>query len=66
MIFELLNRAIEQKNSYMSEEMLQLQVEFFYTAGRLTDGERATLNVLLDGSTQNTVETTYTVEEEMI
>ena len=39
MIFELLKRAIEQKNSFMTEDMIRLQIEFFYTAGRLTETE---------------------------
>lgn len=40
MIYELLETAIEQQNSFMTRDMVMLQVEFFYTAGRITEEER--------------------------
>lgn len=43
MIRNLLEKAIEQKNSFMTMEMIALQIEFFYTAGRLTAEERQEL-----------------------
>jgi len=39
MVFELLKKAIEQKNPFMTEDIIRLQIEFFYTAGRLTQEE---------------------------
>lgn len=43
MIKNLLEKAIEQKNSFMTMEMIALQIEFFFTAGRITDMERQEL-----------------------
>lgn len=43
MIYELLNTAIDQKNSFMTKEMIELQIEFFFEAGRISDTERETL-----------------------
>lgn len=49
MIYTLLKKAIEQKNLFMTSDMLSLQVEFFHTAGKITDAERAELVTLLTG-----------------
>lgn len=40
MVYELLEKAIEQQNSFMTREMVMLQIEFFHTAGKLTDEEK--------------------------
>lgn len=48
MVYELLKRAIEQKNSFMTMDIIRLQIEFFYTAGRLTEQEHNELMHLLD------------------
>jgi hypothetical protein len=47
MVYELLKRAIEQKNPYMPEDMLRLQTEFFATAGKITTTEKEELLALL-------------------
>lgn len=47
MVFELLKRAIEQKNPFMTEDIVRLQIEFFYTAGRLTQEEYNILITML-------------------
>lgn len=47
MVFELLKRAIEQKNPFMTEDIIRLQIEFFYTAGRLTQEEYDTLTSMI-------------------
>ena len=43
MIYKLLETAIEQQNSFMTRDMIMLQIEFFYTAGRITEEERSKL-----------------------
>ena len=43
MIYELLETAIEQQNSFMTRDMVMLQIEFFFTAGRITEEERSKL-----------------------
>ena len=40
MVYELLKRVIEQQNPFMTKDMIRLQIEFFYTAGRITEEER--------------------------
>ena len=40
MIKVLLQKAIEQKNEFMTPEMIQLQIEFFRTAGKITAADR--------------------------
>jgi hypothetical protein len=50
MIKELLKRAIEQKNAFMTEDMIQLQIEFFTAAGKLTEDDKAELLALLPAS----------------
>lgn len=48
MIYELLETAIEQQNSFMTRDMVMLQIEFFYTAGRITEEERDELTKKLN------------------
>lgn len=40
MIYKLLATVIEQQNSFMTRDMIILQIEFFYTAGRITKEEK--------------------------
>lgn len=40
MLKTLLLTAIEQRNSFMTPDMIRLQVEFFHTAGKLSDEEK--------------------------
>lgn len=40
MLKTLLLTAIEQRNSFMTPDMIRLQVEFFHAAGKLTNGDR--------------------------
>ena len=43
MIKLLLERAIQQKNQFMNDDMIKLQIEFFTTAGRITENDRLEL-----------------------
>ena len=43
MIKLLLEKAIEQNNPFMSKETLALQIEFFATAGKITEEDRVEL-----------------------
>lgn len=57
MVYELLKRVIEQQNPFMTNDMIRLQIEFFYTAGRLTEEERnELLNLLEPERVENTEE----------
>ena len=57
MIKELIKRAITQNNPFMTKDMMRLQIEFFYTAGRLTEEERnELLNLLEPERVENTEE----------
>lgn len=57
MIKELIKRAITQNNPFMTKDMIRLQIEFFYTAGRLTEEERnELLNLLEPERVENTEE----------
>ena len=57
MVYELLKRVIEQQNPFMTKDMIRLQIEFFYTAGRLTEEERnELLNLLEPERVENTEE----------
>jgi hypothetical protein len=57
MIFELLKRAIEQNNVFMTKDMIQLMTEMFYTAGKITDTEHTEIiNMLSVGETPPIVE----------
>ncbi|MCM8901335.1 hypothetical protein KVG29_08890 [Caldicoprobacter algeriensis] len=47
MVFELLKRAIEQRNAFMTEDIIRLQIEFFFTAGKLTQEEYNELVAML-------------------
>lgn len=47
MVYELLKRVIQQQNSYMTKDMILLQIEFFYTAGKLTDEQYTELKAML-------------------
>lgn len=47
MVYELLKKVIEQQNSFMTREMVMLQIEFFYEAGRITEEERDRLHTKL-------------------
>ena len=47
MIYELLKRAIEQQNVFMTEDMIRLQIEFFYTASRITEDQYNELTGML-------------------
>lgn len=53
MIKELIKRAITQNNPFMTKDMLKLQIEFFYTAGRLTEEDRDELLNLLEPAATN-------------
>ena len=53
MVYELLKRVIEQQNPFMTKDMLKLQIEFFYTAGRLTEEDRDELLNLLEPAATN-------------
>ena len=50
MVYELLKRVISQKNSFMTTDMIMLQIEFFYTAGKLTEEQ---YNELINDITSN-------------
>ena len=50
MVYELLKRVISQKNSFMTTDMIILQIEFFYTAGKLTEEQ---YNELINDITSN-------------
>ncbi|MSS43800.1 hypothetical protein FYJ27_08670 [Anaerosalibacter bizertensis] len=60
MIYELLETAIEQQNSFMTRDMVMLQIEFFYTAGRITEEERnrllEKLNPVVEEEIKNIIE----------
>lgn len=57
MIKELIKRAITQNNPFMTKDMIRLQIEFFYTAGRLTEEARnELLNLLEPERVENTEE----------
>lgn len=57
MIKELIKRAITQNNPFMTKDILKLQIEFFYTAGRLTEEDRdELLNLLEPERVENTEE----------
>ena len=43
MIKLLLEKAISQNNPFMSKETLALQIEFFATAGKITEEDRVEL-----------------------
>lgn len=47
MVKELLKRVIEQKNPFMTREMILLQIEFFSISGRLTEQDKAELMAML-------------------
>jgi hypothetical protein len=47
-IKELLKRAIEQKNPFMTKDMVALQIEFFFAAGKLTSEDHAELTAMLN------------------
>jgi hypothetical protein len=47
MVYELLKKVIEQQNAFMTTELIQLQIEFFYTAGRIGDVQRNELTAKL-------------------
>jgi len=47
MVYQLLQRAIEQQNSFMTKEMIALQVNFYFTAGKLTQAEHDELMATL-------------------
>lgn len=47
MVYELLKRVIEQQNSFMTKDMIMLQIEFFYTAGKLTEEQYNELLAML-------------------
>ncbi len=50
MVYELLKRVISQKNSFMTTDMIMLQIEFFYTVGKLTEEQ---YNELINDITSN-------------
>ena len=39
----LLENAINNKNMFMTDDLIRLQIEFFHTAGKLDDTEKAEL-----------------------
>ncbi|MBO8161341.1 MAG: hypothetical protein H0Z24_06855 [Thermosipho sp. (in: Bacteria)] len=46
-IYELIKRIINSNNPYVDKDVIQLQIEFFYTAGKLTQTEYDELITLL-------------------
>jgi len=48
MVKELLRRAIEQKNVFMNNDLLQLQIEFFTAAGKITEDDKTELLGILN------------------
>ena len=49
MVYTLLKKAIEQKNAFMTSDMIALQIEFFFTAGKITEEQRAELSSMVAG-----------------
>ena len=39
MIYQLLKKAIEQKNTFMTPDMIALQIQFFLATGKITAEE---------------------------
>lgn len=63
MIYALLKRCIEQKNEFMSADMIKLQIEFFALNGKITIEER---QELLDILEPPVVEVEEVVEEGVV
>ena len=58
MIYQLLKTAIEQKNSFMSKEMIQLQIEFFQSVNKITEAEANELREQLNPTPKEIAEIT--------
>ena len=62
MIYQLLKTAIAQKNSFMSSEMIELQIQFFSSVGKITEQETQELTELLHPKVAEIVEVAELVE----
>ena len=58
MVYQLLKTAIEQKNSFMSNEMIQLQIEFFQSVNKITEAEATELREQLNPTPKEIAEIT--------
>jgi hypothetical protein len=47
-VYELLKKAIEQNNAFMGKDMIQLQTEFFFVAGKISQEQYDELVALLN------------------
>jgi hypothetical protein len=56
MVYQLLKRAIEQQNSFMTKDMIALQINFYFTLGKLTQAEFDELNELLNPTAEVTAD----------
>jgi hypothetical protein len=56
MVYQLLKKAIEQSNSFMTKDMIALQIVFYLTVGKITQAEADELNLMIAPQEVITVE----------